>query len=259
LRIPLPETAVRLLAAISETTGNLGIDYFIIGATARDIILNHLFVVGIQRATRDIDFGIAVRSWDEFALLKSELAERFDFRFDRNIEHRLHFGDDLDETEVDLVPFGGVANVDGAVVFPRSGLAMNIAGFSQSFSDCLKLEVSDDLTINVASLAGIVVLKFVAYDDRPQERSDDLTDILFIARKYLDAGNESRLYDRDIDVLNEDAFDTRTAGARLLGRDLARLLDDETRRIILSHLLDLDQYSDADSKIIEQLRIGIEE
>ncbi len=259
LRNPLPENVVGLLAAISATTQSLGIDYLVIGATARDIILNHLFEVEIQRATRDIDFGVAVKSWEEFSILKQVLVEKFDFRCDQNVEHRLYFGSHPNEIEADLVPFGDIAASDRKIVFPKSEFTMNIAGFRESFEERLVIEIHSELSVNVASLASIVILKFIAFDDRPHERSDDIADILFIARKYLDAGNIDRLYDADYDVLKEESFDIRTAGARLLGRDITRISVSETREILLKQLDDLDRYSDHDSMILREILIGIAE
>ncbi|MBM3792557.1 MAG: hypothetical protein FJW31_00515 [Acidobacteria bacterium] len=44
--------------------------YFIAGATARHLMLHHVFGLSPGRATRDVDFGLAVENWDQFARLK---------------------------------------------------------------------------------------------------------------------------------------------------------------------------------------------
>lgn len=54
------------------------------------------------------------------------------------------------------------------------------------------------------------------------------------------AGNEDRLYDPqsgDTDLLEDQNFDYRTAGARLLGRDIVPLLNTETKSLV-SRVLD---------------------
>ncbi len=52
---------------------------------------------------------------------------------------------------------------------------------------------------------------------------------------YLEAGNEERLY-ADSDLLNDESFDLRTVGARMLGRDMKKLLTERTRKTVLKHL-----------------------
>jgi predicted nucleotidyltransferase len=57
-------------------------------------------------------------------------------------------------------------------------------------------------------------------------------------RHYLDAGNQDRIYSEQgdcVDPLNEE-FDYNKASARILGRDIGRLLTD-TSRLILERVL----------------------
>src|ERR1035437_4780229 len=64
---------LHLLTAVNEKAGSIGIDYFIIGAVARDILLHYEFGMPIERKTNDIDFSIKINSWDEFNLFVHEL------------------------------------------------------------------------------------------------------------------------------------------------------------------------------------------
>ncbi len=63
---PLDVIQLDILRYLNATFQKLGTDYFVIGATARDIMLNHVFGIAPRRATVDIDFAIALTSWDEF-------------------------------------------------------------------------------------------------------------------------------------------------------------------------------------------------
>jgi len=47
-----------------------------------------------------------------------------------------------------------------------------------------------------------------------------------------DAGNFERLYDQEQDLLLAERFDTRVAGIRLLGRDMAKMADHETAEVV---------------------------
>jgi predicted nucleotidyltransferase len=40
---------------------------------ARDLVLAYGFDAGIERGTRDVDFGIQVNSWEDFQTLKDAL------------------------------------------------------------------------------------------------------------------------------------------------------------------------------------------
>src|SRR5258708_20756535 len=53
--------------------------YFLAGATAREIMLRHVFGRPPGRRTLDVDLGIAVRDWDHFKLLKTALVEELAF------------------------------------------------------------------------------------------------------------------------------------------------------------------------------------
>src|ERR1051325_3904190 len=54
--------------------------YFLAGATAREIMLRHVFGRPSGRRTADVDLGIAVRDWDHFTKLKTDLIENFQFQ-----------------------------------------------------------------------------------------------------------------------------------------------------------------------------------
>lgn len=59
---PLDGVQRDILRHLNATFQRIGADYFIIGATARDIVLNHVFGIAPTRATVDIDFAVALTS-----------------------------------------------------------------------------------------------------------------------------------------------------------------------------------------------------
>ena len=223
---------------------------------------------------------MAVGSWKEYELLKKALIETKKFRDDAKNEQRIRWTGSDSEMKVDLVPFGGLESPPGQIAFPpEDDFVMNILGFEQAFENSLLLEADESLTVRTASLAGLTLLKFVAFNDRPQARRRDVQDIFFIAKNYLDAGNEDRLYDAaaDADLLDDDDFDYQMSGARMLDRDVAQLLNAETKGIIskllaeeanggslekLADIIAAEQLQDEDQyeiiiKTFRQLRIGI--
>ncbi len=195
------------------------------------------------------DFGVAVESWDRFETFKKALIERENFRVDSKMEQRLWRGRPPEEMKIDLIPYGKLESPPGKITFPPTGFELNTNGFREAFNAALTVEIAADLQVKVVSLPGLAVLKFIAYNDRPQERQTDLEDLLFVARSYLDADNEEKLY-ADDELMSEEDFDLRTVGARLLGRDMADLLTEQSEKVILTHLS--EESGDADDRGLER-------
>lgn len=66
----LPFGLVEMYQKIDLCARELGIDYLIVGAMARDLVMHHGFGAHIERGTRDVDFAIQVASWQKFHTLK---------------------------------------------------------------------------------------------------------------------------------------------------------------------------------------------
>lgn len=58
---PLNPIIIDILHSVAADASAEGIDYMLVGATARDIPLNHVFGIVARRATYDVDFAVAVR------------------------------------------------------------------------------------------------------------------------------------------------------------------------------------------------------
>jgi len=61
---------VAIYEQIVSVAESQNIKFFIVGATARDLVLHHGFGIEARRATKDIDLAVQVASWDEFQALK---------------------------------------------------------------------------------------------------------------------------------------------------------------------------------------------
>ena len=184
----------------------------------------------VHRATNDIDFGIVVESWHEFSKLQALLIAGKQFQPHKTMRHWLVHCEGL---LVDLVPFGGLEEVSGQISWPPDySIVMSTVGFREAYDHSLEVRLAEDLSVRVASLAGLALLKIVAWDGRRFER--DAQDLGLIMRNYLDAGNQDRVYSEQgdhFDLLNEE-FDYDKSSARVLGRDVSRLLVDTSRAIV---------------------------
>ena len=62
----IDSSTLEVLKLISEAADSVQANFFIIGATARDIIFNLVHNINIYRATNDIDFSVRLRNWDDY-------------------------------------------------------------------------------------------------------------------------------------------------------------------------------------------------
>ncbi|MCU1259022.1 MAG: hypothetical protein JWO80_1907, partial [Bryobacterales bacterium] len=167
------------------------------------------------RAARDIDFGIAVENWDQFAQLKKDLVATGDFESDRRMLQGLIYQDPAIDFSiwVHLIPFRRVAAGDSTITWPPS----------RALASSVSMQIDENLRTRVASAPGLTLLKLVAWSDRSRETNKDAADLYRLLTAYADAGNTDRLYDQDMELLEAVGFDMELAGAELLGRDVARV------------------------------------
>lgn len=225
---------VAALSLLKQVADSAHIPFFVVGATARDYILEFGHGRTSYRMTRDIDIGVKVADWGQYETLASALLATGKFIATRN-KHRFLFG----EVIVDIVPFGPVADQNKMIRWPSEHEhIMSVLGFQEAYDHSIRVRLSSDplLEIKVSTLAGLALIKLIAWHDAYPERQKDAEDLLFIMHKYEDAGNMDRLYEKEHALLEEEGFDNRLAGIRLLGRDMARIADPDTRTAIESIL-----------------------
>lgn len=216
---PLNSTLCALIHAVDCVAKKLEMSYFVIGATARDILLEHVYGLDTTRATRDVDFAVAVSSWEQFFALKDELIASGAFVAGIS-EQRLDFFHTPAIYPLDLVPFSGIEE-NGTIAWPpRGDFVMNVSGYAEAYECALDIEIEPGLQVKVVSLPSIVVLKILAWNDKP-EREKHASDVLLILRSYHQAGQFDRLYD-DARLLEALDYDLELVGAALLGRDAKR-------------------------------------
>src|SRR5580704_12858528 len=109
---PVDPSIVRVLRVIDPIAQAAHCEYFVAGATARDLILVNVHGLRPGRATRDIDFGIAVASWKQFDLLKERLIASREFAAVPRVQQRLIYTDQTAgfSVPIDLIPFRGIAS-----------------------------------------------------------------------------------------------------------------------------------------------------
>jgi predicted nucleotidyltransferase len=220
----LDRTSTDLLLAVQAAASSLPVEYFVVGAFARDVVLGLCYGIPTGEATRDVDFGLMLNDWAQFDALRSRLLGGGDFTEARNMPHRLRFRGTL---VLDLVPFGGIERAPGEIAWPPEfSTVMSTVGFREAYARTLSVTVDGKTAIPFALPLALALLKLIAWSERGTDTNrKDARDLALILRTYLQAGNESRLYSEHADMLDDPDFDLDRAGARMLGRDLQAMLN----------------------------------
>jgi len=225
---------VNLLRLVSQEAQALGITFFIVGASARDIVMEYCHAIRPIRGTRDIDIGVEVAGWDEFQRLKRNLIDTRRFE-PTGEEFRLSSG----MFQLDIVPFGGVSTDQHTITWPPDQqVIMNIMGFQEAYDYAMTVRLCEEpvFDVKVPTIPGMAVMKMISWQDRYPERPKDAEDLVFLMEHYDEAGNMNRLYEEETDLLQEEGFDQTMAGIRLLGRDMAAMASQSTAKVILAIL-----------------------
>lgn len=235
------------LSIIKVQSDGLGIPFMVIGASARDILFDAWDITPI-RATRDVDLAIEIASWDRFDELKGALINTESFQSD-SVMQRLTFEGRL---PIDLVPYGAIEEAGSEISWPPDhAVHMSVVGMKDAFDSSLTLslaEAPNSLEINVASAAGIVLLKLLAWEDRKLSTTKDAEDLYFLLRHYIDLGNQAHLETNHVDLFD----DIETAHARLLGRDLLTICAPATLSAV-ELIFDREMGNSSESRLIRDM------
>lgn len=263
-----------LFAVLESELVSQGIDFYLIGAIARDIWLTALHDIEPGRITRDLDLAVLLADEAQYHHLRDRLIGTGRFIATRGNAYTLIFEDGR---PVDLLPFGALSMEQSVSIAGQGLTTIRVDGFQEVYEAGTEAVEIDNQPFRVCTLAGIVLLKFIAYDDRPEHRSKDILDIGAILRHYFDIA-EDDIYENHVDVFGEDDYDITLTAARVMGRQMSPIvaLSDALRQRIdqiIAQQLDLDEESPIakllmrDSrwsvnytlKVLRQLRRGLDE
>lgn len=102
---------------------------------------------------------------------------------------------------------------------------MSVFGFREAATQTVEVRFPGNAISRVVSLPALALLKIDAWVDRHvREPQKDAYDLQLIIRNYADANRDDRLY-HDNPYLIGSPVDYELAGAWLLGKDIAQLLD----------------------------------
>lgn len=238
---PLDPITLAILEALRSIAAKHNASYFIIGATARDILIKHVFGINPGRATRDVDFAIALAEWSEFEVIKKEFVDSGDFQGAQGSSHRLYYQQHEFGIAypLDLIPFGAIESKGNTIAWPPDmAVVMNVIGYPEALKSAVQVNVGRGLIVNVVSIPALAALKLLAWNDRGLLDNKDAQDLFVLLRHYHEAGNAGRLYEEAFSLLESCNYDVELAGAALLGYDVRLILEEPTRRALLDVLDD---------------------
>lgn len=255
---PLEATQLEIMWHVDQVARSLDLRYFVAGALARVILLEHVHGQRPGPATRDVDFGVTVKDWHTFQSLKNGLIETGIFETVPSAVQRLIYVRSIHRPWIDLVPFGGIEQNGRMIAWPPDrAMVMNVAGFSEAADAAVEVEIVQGLTVAVASLPSLAVLKLITWLDRwPENRGKDAQDFFHILSRYAEAGNIDRLYDSEQELVARADFDPDLAGAGLLGREAAELCLPETASLITQLFSKSKQFERFTGHILSEAQMG---
>lgn len=235
----------RLLSAlqvIRQACTIADVPYFIIGAAARDLLMQYVHDMKPFRATLDVDAAIAVQRWEEYQHVISLLLS--DFGLEQGTEPHRVSGKGI---TLDIVPFGGIADDDTTIEWPQTEKKMSVVGFAAVFEAAVEVTIDDEPPIPTASLPGLAILKLISWDEKPWERQRDALDIYTIMAAYHEVIGDD-LYELHSDLFDEN-FDLQYASARIYGRDVAAILTSRDLQATVLRILEDNTADELESKL----------
>ncbi|MCV9388078.1 hypothetical protein [Reichenbachiella ulvae] len=225
---------------IDEVMKDHGIPYYLIGASA---IALELLKTGIKpsRGTKDIDFALMISSMQEYQAIGKSLEGK---GFRKAKEPWTYFFE-KDNVVIDLLPFGEIQEND-TEDFDKRYSDLHIIGFEEVLETPESVQIEESW-VNIPPLSGMILLKLIAWNDRPEDRDNDLSDILRIIEHYYDLQFDQiteEHYDV-LDVTDVKDFDEKRVAAEVLGREAKKYLDKSSEfrnainRIISENLEDI--------------------
>ena len=225
------------LQALHSCVTKLGLELYVVGATARDLIMKLLDESPSKRETSDLDVAIVLSDWSQFDNLSKELLANH-FHKEKSKQKFYYKGEHHEnDYEVDIVPFGDIAD-DEVILWPPDGTPeMSVKCFTNVMNHSIPISVDGKFTVHIAPLAGQFFIKLDSWMDRHDREHKDADDMFFILGKFYMTGVMDGQTPTD-DV--NDSADSLISGAQWIAS-------------IMRSILSTDHLNYYSSKIKEEL------
>jgi predicted nucleotidyltransferase len=211
-----------MLEALERGIRKFGIDFYLVGAVSRDIWMSGIYKIASRRITRDIDFAIFINDKGVYEDLKNYLIKNEGFAAYSGNAFVLIWKDRI---EVDLLPFGAIEDENRRVTVNGTGYTtMHVEGFREVYEHQLaEVSLDEQHFFKICTLPGIVLLKLIAWDDRPEFRRNDIKDVSDILNHFFEM-YQGVIWEEHYDLFDGDKEPELLAiSARVMGREMRKI------------------------------------
>lgn len=209
-----------MLESLEKGFQQFGIDYYLVGAVSRDVWLSGIHNIAPKRTTGDVDFAIFINEKGVYEKLKTYLIREEGFRDYHENAFVLIW---KDGTEVDLLPFGAIEDENRKVTVQGTGYtSVHVDGFKEVYEQELPQVALGSHHFKLCTLPGIVLLKLIAWDDRPEKRRDDILDISHILSHFFDIYQEI-IWEKHNDLFDVEDKSLSMIAVRVMGREIKKI------------------------------------
>lgn len=205
-----------VLQEVSAACQVLKIDFFIVGAIARNIW--YVAHGEAPKDTKDIDFGVYIPDTSKYIALKSKLQQDYSYR---NCPNNAFCMFTPNSQQIDLLPFGAIEKENQVIIAGKGLITINLEGFQEVFNFGLQTIQLGNEQYTISNIPSIVLLKLIAFDDRPEYRIKDVKDINTICRYYPNL-EDTFIWEKHSDLYNE-VLSHQDVAMRVLGREMRKV------------------------------------
>lgn len=222
--IILDPNIIVMLTEMEVVFNQFEIDYYLAGAFARDIQFQKKEPNSNFRKTNDVDLAVCISHEDHYNEVMDALVATGSFVRDEKEIIKLYYRLGI---EVDLIPFGEIEDEKRIVNLkkPRA-FTLQMPGFAEASAFTEEI-TSGGLILKTCPIEGLVMLKLISWDDRPQ-RTKDITDIDNIVDAYFN-WNHDEIYANHFEIMEKyDTADSEfylpNVAAHIIGLKMKRFL-----------------------------------
>ncbi len=226
-----------VVSLLQKETVKLNAPVFLMGAAARDVMLQHVYGVKTLRQTEDMDFGVMVNDWTTFEILRNALIENGQFEArSKDATHKLWH---RSGKPLDIVPFGGVERADRTLAWPpEEQVIFDCFGMQEAMQSGHEVKLPLNVSLVVPSLPALALLKITAWQDRKLTHPGrDAGDLMLYMQNYLDCNQYDHAVACYPEIFEAQQYMHESASAKLIGRDIRQLIDDAALDRLLQILL----------------------
>lgn len=155
---------------------------------------------------------------------------------------------------MDLLPFGRIEDEQRRVTISGTGFtSVHVDGFREPYQERLPEIELETHRFKIATLPGIVLLKLIAWQDRPEVRKDNIKDIADILNHFFDMYQKT-IWDVHHDLFEDENRNLLDTAAQVMGQVIKGIANRDGKRMkrISALLADSDGHLDKMATIMTE-------